>query len=249
MCDHKICCDIEHHAVLFGVLAREVITLCPESGIEAIRSSVRKYGQQRGGRMAQRCLSSGDPLSPPNYQVYNERSSRPGQMNSVPAQRLPEYVIHVKKCAWVDAWEKYDLLDYGKYYCLDIDKSLTSGFSPGYEVQIGGWLSWGNPYCDMHWGFPMDEKTERYIAEKRSNLSNDAIRTYNFHTGHLFSTMVTELVHLLGEPGKQASIRGLNVFKELFSAEYINCFCNAYPLTDEARAIVDVVIGSHEDIE
>ena len=35
--DNKKCCDIEQHAVLFGLLAREAITLCPETGLEAVR--------------------------------------------------------------------------------------------------------------------------------------------------------------------------------------------------------------------
>lgn len=243
--DNKKLCDIEQHAVLFGLLAREAITLCPETGLEAVRAGVREYGRQRGGRMARRCQDNGDPLSPVNYQAYNERSSRPGQMRSLPAVKLPEYTVHVEKCAWVDAWRKYDLLEYGKYYCLDIDKSLTQGFSGDrYEVQIGGWLSWGDDYCDMRWGFPMDEKAEKYIAEKRASLGDGAIRDYDFHTGDMFSVMASQLAERLGEDGKKAAIQALEQFSALFTPDYIRAFWRACPLSPAAQAAVDAVLKS-----
>ena len=58
--DNKKRCDIEQHAVLFGLLAQEAITLCPETGLEAVRAGVREYGRQRGGRMARRCRDNGE---------------------------------------------------------------------------------------------------------------------------------------------------------------------------------------------
>lgn len=244
MAEQTVSCDIEQHAVLFGLLAREAMTLCPDTGLEAVRAGVREYGRQRGGRMARRCRENGDPLSPVNYQAYNERSSRPGQMQSDPAGKLPEFVIHVKKCAWVDAWKKHGLLDYGKYYCLDIDKSLTRGFSgDSYEVQIGGWLSWGDPYCDMRWGFPMDEETQRYIAEKRGSLGGGAIRGYDFHTGDMFSVMAARLAEQLGEDGRKAAVNALREFEKRYTAEHIRCFQRACPLSPAAQAAVDAVLA------
>jgi len=243
MDEKTVCCDIEQHAVLFGLLSREVLTRCPDRGEEVIRACVRTYGRQRGGRMAQRCLAKGDALSPENYQAYNERSSKPGQMRSVPAQKEPEYVIHVEKCAWVDAWRKHGLLEYGKYYCLDVDRSLTRGFCEDYEVDIRGLMSWGDAYCDMHWGFPMTEETERAIAEKRAGLTDGAIRSYDFHTGDMFSIMVSELCRLLGEEGRQAAVSALKAFQETFGKEYIRAFADAYPLSEEAMSVVDAVTG------
>lgn len=235
-------CDIEQHAVLFGLMAKTVFERWPESGEQTIRACVRAYGSQRGGRMAARCLANGDPLTPRNYQAYNERSSRPGQMNSVPAQKEPEFVIHVQKCAWVDAWRQHGLLEYGKYYCLDIDKTLTRSFSPDYEVQINGLMSWGEPYCDMHWGFPMDAENERYIQEKRASLASGSILNYDYHTGHLFSAMTEELQKLLREAGVEAARDALTEFCKTFGAGYVRSFAAAYPLTEPSAKLCRAVL-------
>ena len=235
-------CDIEHHAVLFGLMAKRVIEACPETGVDVIRRGVRAYGTERGKRMAERCLAHGDPLTPENYQIYNERSSKPGQMNSVPAEQLPEFVIHVKKCAWVDAWSAHGLLDYGKYYCLDIDRSLTNGFSSGYEVKIGGWLSWGSEYCDMHWGFPMDDACKTRIAEKKASFADHVVKTYDYHPGHMFSTVGVTIVRELGDDGVAAVKLALADFIAAFGREYVLAFAAAYaPLPAIERIIGELL--------
>lgn len=224
-------CDIEQHAILFACMAKALFDACPDDAEQVLRAGVRTYGTERGARMAARCLRNGDVCTPQNYQVYNERSSRPGQMNSVPAQKTPEYILHVKKCAWVDAWEKHGLLAYGRYYCLDIDKSLTRGFKKDYEVKIGGWLSWGAEYCDMRWGFSMDEQTELAIRQKRADLAEGAVLDYNFHTGHLFSTLAHEFSRLAGKAGEDATRNALEDFCRRFGREYVLAFSQAYPMS------------------
>ncbi len=234
-------CDIEQHAVLFALIAREVITSFEDDGVGIVRRCVMEYGRERGLRMHDRCLEHNDPLTPINYQAYNERSSKPGQMNSVFVEKSPEAVIHVMKCAWVDAWRKYDLLEWGKYYCLDIDKSLTRGFSADqYEVKIYGHLSWGKEFCNMHWGFDMTSEAEQYIKEKRKELSSEgAVLSYDYHTGHLFSSFTDTLHSLKGERGLECMRKALVEFKKKYPDGYVEAFCRAYELSSNAEDIIE----------
>lgn len=49
MAKEIICCNIEHHAMLFAFLAKHAITLCGEAGKEAILAGMTTYGNERGG--------------------------------------------------------------------------------------------------------------------------------------------------------------------------------------------------------
>ncbi len=63
----------QHHALLFTSISREVInTIGEENGEKLIRKAVRKYGQQRGKRMAIRAKRNGHDLTVANYFAYGE---------------------------------------------------------------------------------------------------------------------------------------------------------------------------------
>ena len=61
------------HAMLFGWMARAVIQrVGEEKGEVVVRQAVRRYGEQRGRRMALRAEANGHPRSMTNYIVYGE---------------------------------------------------------------------------------------------------------------------------------------------------------------------------------
>ena len=67
----------QHHALLFTSISREVINNIGEkNGEKLIRKAVRKYGQQRGKRMALRAKKNGHDLTVANYFAYGEASVR-----------------------------------------------------------------------------------------------------------------------------------------------------------------------------
>ena len=51
-----------HHAVMFGLLAKGICDHFGEAADGLLLSAVEAYGQERGRRMAARCLRSGDPI-------------------------------------------------------------------------------------------------------------------------------------------------------------------------------------------
>ena len=52
MTEEKVCLHIEHHAVLFALLAKQAVELCGERGKESILRGMTVYGMERGTRMA-----------------------------------------------------------------------------------------------------------------------------------------------------------------------------------------------------
>jgi hypothetical protein len=91
-----------HHAILFALLSRSVIThLGAESGEKVVRQAVRHYGEQRGHRMALRNQRDGEPLSMLNYMAYGEWRTEPGEFEqSIGASRC----VRLSPLSWSQAW-------------------------------------------------------------------------------------------------------------------------------------------------
>ncbi|MBN1148292.1 MAG: L-2-amino-thiazoline-4-carboxylic acid hydrolase, partial [Anaerolineales bacterium] len=115
-----------HHALLFAWISRAIVQRVGEpQGAAAVRRAVRRYGEQRGGRMAQRAQADGQELSMTNFLVYGEwRYSDPAHAESEKAVAPPNYQTFVKRCPWNTAWLEAELLQYGRLYCLEIDRAL-----------------------------------------------------------------------------------------------------------------------------
>ena len=77
----NIVCRIEHHAVLFALLAKYAVTICGKRGEEAIQKGMIVYGNERGARMAANALARGDELTTMTSQAYGEwKPDYEGQM-------------------------------------------------------------------------------------------------------------------------------------------------------------------------
>ena len=69
---NTVSCKIEHHAILFALLAKEAILECGDAGKEAILEGMTTYGNERGARMAANALAHGDELNTMTNQAYGE---------------------------------------------------------------------------------------------------------------------------------------------------------------------------------
>ena len=78
---NTVSCKIEHHAILFALLAKEAILECGDAGKEAILEGMTTYGNERGARMAANALAHGDELNTMTNQAYGEwKPDYDGQM-------------------------------------------------------------------------------------------------------------------------------------------------------------------------
>ncbi len=224
----------QHHAILFAIIARSVMNQIGEKrGGKLIRKAVKEYGQQRGKRMALRAKNNNHSLSIANYFAYGEWAAQKEEMNFKFTEKMPHARMNIFKCPWYDTWEQNDLLEYGKYYCMEIDAALVKGFNPGIEIQINSTKTNGGQFCDFVFRNANLSflKLLNLAYKKKIRPGKEPIMPWEYHLGHLFKSM-GETIHktLGGEPEKIMS-DALNDFAVFFSGEAVDAI-KRYQSTD-----------------
>lgn len=201
----------KHHAVLFALLSRRVIPLFgQEAGEAAMREAVRRYGEQRGRRMAQRAVRDHQPLNLSTYLRYGEWRSATGEGRSIFEKQGENLLNQVQVCPWNNAWLEGDLQDYGRLYCLEIDAALVRGFNPDAWLEIRCTLSNDGDACEFifHQAVLPVEKA----PEERT------VMPWGYHCAHLFYTCLEVLKNSFGEAGGQAAENALGEFKDRYES-------------------------------
>lgn len=213
----------EHHAVLFALIVKRLEENWTETYRGVVKAGVRRYGFERGRRMAARALEHGDDCRAENYLCYGEwRSSDYPEQQSIVEASVP-YTLKVKSCCWCEAWKRHGLMEWGKLYCEDVDTALTIGFNPEYPLELRGILSHGADGCRFVYpAIVMDERTKSYVSEKKKSLGDTALRDFSYHTAHLFWTMLDETERRLGKRGREAVEQALNDWGGIFGAAAVD---------------------------
>ena len=194
-----------HHALLFAWIARAIVEqVGQEPGEAAVRKAVRRYGEQRGGRMALRAGADDREWSMTNFRVYGEwQASDPAHSESEKLEIAPDFHNKVVRCPWNTTWVEADLLPYGRLYCLEIDAALARGFNPDLTLEVHRTLANDGEPCE----FVYREAGEPVAAAGR-------VRSWNYHSGHLYWTMRAVLAQELGDAGIAAAQHALKTFAE-----------------------------------
>ncbi len=202
-----------HHAILFGFIAKEIISYCGQVGINALKQAVRRYGKERGQRMAQRVICHGDELSMENFLAYGEWIPGSELMVSNVVKTTPNLITHVQRCPWVDAWKQENLLKFGKIYCTEIDEALVEGFNSDLTLKIHSTLSFGDKFCEFEYcNVALTPTIQQYVDEKKAQLGKSRIKSWEYHSAHLYYTLLNDLQNECGEDGKTAVIHALTRF-------------------------------------
>jgi hypothetical protein len=203
------------HALLFGYLARAVIEVMGEKeGGNLLRQAIRRYGHQRGRRMAQRAQANGDSLDMFNFLAYGEWRANADENEQSSKSVGPHFETRVTKCIWNTTWEENELLAYGHYYCLEIDAALVRGFNPNLNIEIRSTLSSKMPSC--HFIFHQVNMTPERAARlgaKKAELENTAVMPWTYHCAHLLHAIETTLTDTHLGKGDQAKKAGLAAFE------------------------------------
>lgn len=228
MTSSKINCKIEHHATLFALLAKYAMTQNGEQGEEAIEKGVIQYGNERGARMAQNALRNGDDLTVMTFHAYGEWiPDYEGQMTVGQLHLQPTLWTYVSNCAWCEAWKKHGLLEYGKYYCPEIDNAVYQGFRNDFSCRhITTPLSWGGYKCIFNWKIPLTEEENLLLAKKKQELGTYCTKDFTYHTAHILHTISRVLEEGLGEDGKRAVRSALEEYVSIFGQEYLDILNN-----------------------
>ncbi len=224
MANEMITCKIEHHAVLFALLSKYAITQSGDAGKESILKGMTKYGNERGARMAKNALAHGDALTTFANQAYGEwKPDYAGQMDFGTLRTEPTLQTYIAKCAWCDAWKKHDLIDYGKYYCVNVDNAVYQGFNSDFLcTPTTTALSWGGERCEFDWGNPLSAEEAAALPEKKKELGTSCMHDFNFHTAHLLYTVGNTLKEDLGEAGEAAVANAITEYIDKFGQEYFD---------------------------
>ena len=211
----------EHHALLFGWIAREVIRrFGEEKGEEVLRKAVRRYGEQRGKRMALRARADGHQLSTLNYFAYVEWEAEKGEMEYKLVKRNPDLHAQFLRCSWVTAWEKNGLSQYTGCYCPTADEGIMRGYNPDLKLDILANRANGAPSCDMVFHEAHLSPRRMILLKLRSmRVKKRAIMPWEYHTGHLYKTMHEVIVSNLGEEGKGSLRSALRLFSQRYGEE------------------------------
>ena len=201
MTKETVCLRIEHHAVLFALLARQAVELCGEKGKESILRGMTVYGKERGRRMACNARKRGDEINTMTNQAYGEwKPDFDGQMEFGQIHTQPTLQTYIAKCAWCDAWEKHGLTEYGRLYCVNVDNAVYQGYQDKYV-------------CTQE---------NEALAAKKKELGASCMKDFTFHTAHLRATISRILIEDLGDDGQRAVDRALAEFAELFGQECLD---------------------------
>ena len=191
---------IEHHAVMFALLAKHAIEISGEKGKEAILAGMTRYGNERGRRMALNALERGDKLTVLNSQAYGEwKPDFPGQMEFGVTCGMP--VLHTY-----------------------IDNAWFQGFNPEFTcTQLNPPMSWGGDCCRFSWGEGLTHKQIKALNKKKKSLGNACIKDFTFHTAHILHTVGDVLMEELGNDGAMAVSLAKSDYSDMFGKDALDC--------------------------
>lgn len=208
-----------HHAILFGLIAREIFERMGKgAGDRALRAAVRRYGEQRGRRMALRALAHGDELGMTNFLAYGEWRSGTGLgQNEISVEGAHIHMV-VPRCPWALTWMEEDLSTYGRLYCQEIDQALMRGFNPDLIIDVNKTQTNDGEPCDFlyHQAALLLLDTLTYIQEKSTELASRTVMPWEYHCGHLYKTLGEVATDKLGDAGWEAVRAALDEFAARF---------------------------------
>jgi hypothetical protein len=205
----------EHHALLFAWMVREIIGRAGEkAAAPAIGEAVRRYGRQRGARMAMRAEGNGHERTMMNYLVYGEWKAGKEEMKTTIVEKKPRVKVKIPRCPWHTAWKDHDLMKYGRYYCLDIDKAVLEGYNPALRLEVNEIKPDGAAECDMvfHELRLTPFEMMKFLYRKLVRPGGSALMPWEYHTGHIYRTVGDVFIEFFKDKGREARTAALGAF-------------------------------------
>ena len=181
---------VEQHAVLIGLTGKYLEKYAGEYGTDLFINCIVKYGNQRGQRMRNRAIRDGRPLNYETFLAYGELKldTLPGDY-SVKSQS-PVYINCCHRCMWDEAWKKFGLSQYGKWYCRYIDINLVQGFSNDMVMIARTMKGLGDDCCTfVNVGYEQTEESKQRIVRLKEDLSGRYTRDFLYHEGHFLNAV------------------------------------------------------------
>jgi hypothetical protein len=209
-----------HHGLLMAWIGRQLFQrIGPVKGEMILRKAIRRYGEERGRRMALRVQTAGKELTMLNYLIYGECSLTAGEMTQRMEQNNHNNLrMLVEHCPWQATWMEENLMEYGRLYCHEIDLALIRGFNPQLHLDVLKTQTNDRQPCDFIFhGVPLSVSNSlALMVGQKINPGKRAILPWEYHVGHLYKTISDVLTAELGLTGREASEAALVEFTARF---------------------------------
>ncbi|QUI22107.1 L-2-amino-thiazoline-4-carboxylic acid hydrolase [Vallitalea pronyensis] len=214
--------NCKHQALLIAWINRAVVQeIGDDEGERIIRKATKIYAMQRGGRMAQRARMNGDALTMNSYYTYVEWVAQKGDFDQKIVEKMPDSRIHVFKCPFHDVWKENNLMPYGRFYCLEVDKGVVKGFNKDLHVDVLQTKPNGADYCDLIFkeGHMNVKNMLKFMYKKYIKLGKKVIKHWEYHCGHTYKTMKDVIQQELGSRSEGIMEKALQDFTDRFGQE------------------------------
>jgi len=223
---------VKNHAITFGLIAQYTLETKAEGSENALSLAAIRYARERGGRMRQRCERFGDPVNMLSYKAYCEWQPEQEEMTAQTLQMSPVHKTEVTGCPWLRAWNENGFGEYSKYYCDFADFNLVKGFSDTLRLEMGKTLSRGNDACLFIWcGADMTPENAAWIHKRRSEIMDSITFGWEYHTAHLYYTMIKTIRTSLGSIAAEMEQKVRNAYADIFTEESLSVI-DSYANTD-----------------
>lgn len=207
------------HAVLFGLLARHTLENFGEAAPQVLERGVKRYGRERGARMAKRAAARGVQPDTVAYLAFSEWRY-PYRFEKSVESKEPVYITLVHQCPWCWAWKEYGLQEYGPWYCRYVDEALVKGFNEELSLKVHSNLSEGAPCCRFEWqSLAMTAENAGRLQELGSRLGDSCLKDWEYHTAHLLSAMGQELLAQDEALGRRTLWQAMADFRQEFGRD------------------------------
>lgn len=150
--DDYIAAPLAMQGELFATVAREVIERWGDEGREAVVAAVRRFGEERGRRMAERAAAEGRENSFATFLVLSDLDTSYHQM--APEVEEGALRVTVSYCPFAAACREWGIDEYGKHFCEEIDAAIMRGYNPErYETVCERNLTAGADSCILVYRF------------------------------------------------------------------------------------------------
>jgi predicted hydrocarbon binding protein len=135
---------------LFCTITEEIIDQFGEKGKNVIIEAVKKYGEERGRRIAENIRSMGKELTMKNFLIYGDLDSS-SILKYKPTIVDGNLEIIVRDCVFCNGCQEWNKLEYGKFYCQYIDEAVLKAYNPNLTLEIPSRMPMGDKKCHFRY--------------------------------------------------------------------------------------------------
>lgn len=212
------------YALLYASFAKQILLSKLPNSFDILKSCTRRYGFERGMRMARRAQLAGDGNDFVAFLAYTDW--RPAAYSGFEAQVVPVfpvYTVEISSCEWYDTWKDFGLEDYCRTYCQVFESSLVQGFNLDLDLKLPRTIGAGSRSCVFVYnGLSFSLKSLRRLSALQDKLGSSCVYSWEFLSAHMYNTMGQELIRILGnEKGSELVKSALQHFGSCCSPDEV----------------------------